>query len=632
MKVIILCGGNGTRLEDYSLPKPLNMIHGKPAIWYSLKNIPDEISELDFIVAPHLVKYNFEQIVINLFKNKKCIFHYLPYFTRGPIESAYIGSKSINSEESVVFLDNDVLYNFPQDFFKKKENAFIGYSKDSTGSESYSFVKLNDYNNIVSIKEKMRISDLFCCGVYGFKNIEQFRNISLNILNKEINCELYMSIIFHHFLESNVIIDGIYFPGKILHIGSLKELNSSWLYFEKKSMRVCFDLDNTLVTYPQIPGDYSTVNPIYNMIDLARKMKEEGHTIIIYTARRMETHKNNVGAVIRDIGRVTFDTLDKFDIPYDELIFGKPIADIYIDDRAINPYRNDLKSMGYLKIFDKELPLNKLPTNKYNNIELMNNKIIKSGPSEFLNGEIFYYENLPIESSINCYFPLFIGAKRGATNSELQIEYIKSIPFYTLYKNKLLNNTHIQKLFEFIDLLHNTYSPNINISSSDIYSNYIDKLKRRFAKKEDYPFENAETVQKDILEKMELYLRSNETKISHYIHGDLWFSNILLDFNNNIKVIDMKGIVNDKFTTAGDVMYDYAKLYQSVIGYDACLYEDVIDEEYSHNIRIMFEEQFIKRGINLDNLLTITKSLIIGTLHSHKNINIQNRIWNFYNN
>jgi capsule biosynthesis phosphatase len=91
-----------------------------------------------------------------------------------------------------------------------------------------------------------------------------------------------------------------------------------------RKMRICFDLDNTLVTYPQVPNDYSTVKPIENMISILRKLKMEGHTIIIYTARRMLTHDGNIGKIIQDIGKQTFDRLEKFNIPYDEIVFGKP--------------------------------------------------------------------------------------------------------------------------------------------------------------------------------------------------------------------------------------------------------------------------------------------------------------------
>ena len=69
MKVFVLCGGIGSRLEDYSFPKPLNMIYGKPAITYTLQGLPSDIKTIYFIYSPHLKKFNFEQIVINQFKD-----------------------------------------------------------------------------------------------------------------------------------------------------------------------------------------------------------------------------------------------------------------------------------------------------------------------------------------------------------------------------------------------------------------------------------------------------------------------------------------------------------------------------------------------------------------------------------
>jgi capsule biosynthesis phosphatase len=101
-------------------------------------------------------------------------------------------------------------------------------------------------------------------------------------------------------------------------------------------MRICFDLDGTLVTAPAVPGDYSTVQPIPDRIALAQKLKAQGHTIIIYTARKMRTHGGNVGKVIAEVGLVTLRTITDFGIPCDELYFGKPEASYYVDDLAIN--------------------------------------------------------------------------------------------------------------------------------------------------------------------------------------------------------------------------------------------------------------------------------------------------------
>ena len=55
---------------------------------------------------------------------------------------------------------------------------------------------------------------------------------------------------------------------------------------------------------------------------------------------------SNAGAAFKEIGSLTFSQLDICGIPYDEIFFGKPSADIYIDDKAFNALYMDLNSLG----------------------------------------------------------------------------------------------------------------------------------------------------------------------------------------------------------------------------------------------------------------------------------------------
>jgi hypothetical protein len=68
------------------------------------------------------------------------------------------------------------------------------------------------------------------------------------------------------------------------------------------------------------------------MID---SLREDGHTIIIHTARHMGSTGHNVGLVLARQGKITLDWLEKNEIHYDEIFFGKPNADITIDDRVL---------------------------------------------------------------------------------------------------------------------------------------------------------------------------------------------------------------------------------------------------------------------------------------------------------
>jgi capsule biosynthesis phosphatase len=100
-------------------------------------------------------------------------------------------------------------------------------------------------------------------------------------------------------------------------------------------MRICIDFDGVICQLKQSDSDsYEHLKPMPGAVEKLTQLKQSGHYLIIYTARRMKTHQGNMGAVIADIGRITIEWLDKNQVPYDEIYFGKPWADIYIDDNA----------------------------------------------------------------------------------------------------------------------------------------------------------------------------------------------------------------------------------------------------------------------------------------------------------
>ena len=107
-------------------------------------------------------------------------------------------------------------------------------------------------------------------------------------------------------------------------------------FFEyRDNMRIVFDLDGVICELKKPSQSYADVIPKNDVIEKMREMKEEGHYLIIHTGRHMRTCNGNVSKVIEKIGKITEDWLQKWNVPYDELIFGKPYADIYIDDLGI---------------------------------------------------------------------------------------------------------------------------------------------------------------------------------------------------------------------------------------------------------------------------------------------------------
>lgn len=101
--------------------------------------------------------------------------------------------------------------------------------------------------------------------------------------------------------------------------------------------RFCFDLDGTLCETRKIGQEYSDVQPISHMCDMVRRLYEDGHYIIIYTARNMVTYAGNIGEIIANQVPVIIEWMNRHNVPYHELIVGKPHADYFIDDKGVNP-------------------------------------------------------------------------------------------------------------------------------------------------------------------------------------------------------------------------------------------------------------------------------------------------------
>ena len=599
MKYIILCGGID---KTTSLPNPLNYVNGRHLIEYIIENIPS--NEIYIFYNIYLKEYNFEEIVIHLFKQKTIHFIKIDYLTRGPAETAYIGIQQllINDNNGLMFIDNDNVHNIP----KIESGNFIGYGSHKN-NDTLSYIKIEN-NKVTNIEEKIKISDNYCCGIYGFTNIDIFKQYCKKLIN---NNEYYFSQIYKLMIKDNIDIKPIQ-----IQYTKLFDTDNKLVV---KPLRICFDLDNTLVTNPTVPDDYSTVKPIHKNIIILQQLKKMGHEIIIYTARRMKTHNNNIGKVIKDIALITIQTLDKYNIEYDELLFGKPIADIYIDDKALNPYVNNISYFG-INIEENEYVHNKVENNKFNKIIKHNNIIKKSGPYSILKGEIYYYQNLPL--SIKSFFPELYNYDKANEVIELSMEYIKGIPLFYLYKNKLINPSHIDKLFNVLQKIHNCGT--ITISEQNIKNNYIKKTQDRY-NKNDYFFEDSDEIFKQVIHKLETHYKPQITGI---IHGDFWFSNIILDYDDNIKLIDMKGQVDGVLTLNGDIYYDYGKFLQSILGYDLIINDCTIDNEYISFIQEYFFKKCKEILLDIEFLKAVTLSFLFSNIFFIEN-NKKLKVWEF---
>lgn len=100
-------------------------------------------------------------------------------------------------------------------------------------------------------------------------------------------------------------------------------------------MRIVVDLDGTICPIKTTDQSYADLEPMPGAVERLCQLRAAGHYIIIMTARNMATCQSNVGQVMKSVGEITFEWLRRNGVEYDEIYFGKPNAEAYIDDRAI---------------------------------------------------------------------------------------------------------------------------------------------------------------------------------------------------------------------------------------------------------------------------------------------------------
>jgi len=611
MIIIIPIGGIGKRFRDngYSKPKALINVFGKSIISYLLDNLT--LTDIEYVYIPYnkeYKKHRFEDYLIKLFPSICFKFYCLPSQTRGAAETISMGIDNLNEKRDlpVLCLDCDNFFTYDLISNWNGRNCVFTFI-DNTEPAVYSYLRMDEGNNIQEIKEKCKISNYACTGAYGFNSIHTLRKYISKIIKDDLtqHNEFYVSGIIQ-----NMINDGISFKNKTLDknnyfcLGTPLQLKlfckHKKLHINKK--RICFDLDNTLVTFPKIKNDYSCVEPIIENIQYLNYLKSLGNTIIIYTARRMKTHSGNIGKINAEIAKMTLETLEKFNISYDELYFGKPYADYYIDDLAVNCFTDLEKELGYYNDF-------KIKARDFHNVKSSYiETVIKKGQ---VTGENYYYQHIP--EQLKNIFPIYI----SGDDKHIIIEKIKGTTITDIFLSSMLNQTILIQVLELLNTIHTTEH---NDEKVNIYDNYALKLQNRYDSYDYSQYKESESMFNTLLSKLKLY-EQKKCGIKGIIHGDPVFTNIIINSSNKLTFLDMRGKVGDQLTIQGDIFYDWAKVYQSLIGYDEILLSKTLDTEYKEGLIQTFKNYFIRKFSknSFENLKLLTKSLIFTLIPLHNN-------------
>ena len=579
MLIVIPLGGIGKRFREngYIASKALINVLGKPILFHLLDNLNYDL--IDEIIIPYNHEYsNLEDLVLNNYPQLKFRFIRLEEQTSGAADTLFRGIEDIDSNNPFLALDSDNFYT--DDILSKinlNSNSVLTFT-DVSDSSIYSYVEIDNNNHkIINIKEKEKISSHACSGGYFFSSINKTKRFMKRFLSTTQSSEHYTSGLIKYMIDAGEEFNTIEInkdkwhclgtPFQVKQFCNNYPLHSSLNGHKMiKTLTICFASG---IIQPKI-------------LEYIAYLKRFNHKIILFGELIPEFRLFDL--CVESLNRIDYD--------------------IFINT-SFDSFSQLEKYLGFY--------MDSIDPRSFNSLELSSlQTIIKK--SDDLSGEIYYYTHIPYQ--LKDLFPIFV--MHNPENTMYVMEKINGVTLTSLYLSELLTPEILINVMKSIDRIHKTRlenKPEINI-----YSNGSLKLIRRYSEYDYSRFPDSDRVYHKLLEGLYEY-EINKKGHKTIIHGDTVFTNIIINEFGKIKFIDMRGKVGDDYSIYGDEMYDWAKLYQSILGYDKILQNIDISKEYENKIKEVFEHFFVNMFSKnkLKDLKLLTNSLLFTLIPLHDN-------------
>lgn len=362
MNYLFTAAGKGSRFIKAGIkpPKPLIKVFDDELLIWSMRSFPFKENDNVYIVTQidHKCKLLIGEKLNRLFPNINIYWLELDHLPNGQLITTILALEKFKIEGRLIVHNCDTAFEFDlnefKSYFNSEVNTYAYFPVFEAKGDHWSFAKTElNTNKIIKITEKKRISNHCSIGTYLFSSASQLLIDAKKYIEEnkpDINLEEYYIAPFLNYicLRGNEI--KITFIKKPKLFGNLQELldtfkisfqelvsENAWLGNQRKTLVV--DIDGTLCRENKY-RDYSKCEPIEKIVNKLRLENDKGTYIILFTARNMRTFKGSIGLINKFTAPIVLEWLKKNNIPYDEIIFGKPwgVGGVnYVDDKNLYP-------------------------------------------------------------------------------------------------------------------------------------------------------------------------------------------------------------------------------------------------------------------------------------------------------
>tara|TARA_Y100001978_G_scaffold202749_1_gene224971 strand:- start:313 stop:1356 length:1044 start_codon:yes stop_codon:yes gene_type:complete len=299
MKLIIPVAGSSTRYQGTRPKWLLTMPNGQLMIEKSLSGLDlENIEEIIIIMLREHTKYIKPKVLIGILKKISNIPTNIFLLDETTVSQPSTISKYLKSSS----LDFDFFIKDSDNYFEFKPKSgnsvsFVDLGNiDLVDAGSKSYIAKNNFDEIEQIVEKKVISDIFCCGGYGFKSSKEFL-ATYEGLGGDGNKDLYIS----HLIQKKLL-DGSTFHAyeafSYESYGTLVEFRNC----VKEVKTIFCDFDGILVEnsskFSSPPWQYVPIEP--NLYYLEEFLSESKDSKLIITTSRPQKEELNIKSFLKE--------------------------------------------------------------------------------------------------------------------------------------------------------------------------------------------------------------------------------------------------------------------------------------------------------------------------------------------
>lgn len=202
MNILIPMAGAGSRFAEagYVFPKPLIEVNGKPMIQVVVENLAFNANHIYVVQKEHYEKYNLKALLNLITPN--CQIVQVDSLTEGAACTTLLAKEFINTDEPLLIANSDQYLEWSSTNFYYKmieTRADGGIVTFEATHPKWSFVRLDENENVVEVAEKKPISTTATVGLYYWKKGSDYIKYAEQMIEKDlrVNNEFYVAPVYN---------------------------------------------------------------------------------------------------------------------------------------------------------------------------------------------------------------------------------------------------------------------------------------------------------------------------------------------------------------------------------------------------------------------------------------------------